>query len=201
MLTTVDVRRAPDKRAFLPAIVNDHQPLRFARLRPRRQPEPLPSDPYEPYRRLSAHERLVEAAALWAAEQGRQPRRRRTDPDAAAEQAFVDAAFSALPSTVQAEQKLLGMLMLRPALHSTMRVKPRDFSDRCHREICFFAWTLWRLKQPASANGVAGCLWWLTPLLEAGDKPSAIERLVFETLGWRFDEYIFDLEERADELH
>jgi hypothetical protein len=50
-------------------------PLKFARLRSRRRPGPLPSDPFARYQMLSPREILAETAAQWAAEEaGQAPR-------------------------------------------------------------------------------------------------------------------------------
>jgi hypothetical protein len=117
---------------------------------------------------------------------------------AVAEWAFADASFAALSDALKAEQRLLGLLLWCPALHAEIRCEAADFSDPCHQRIYIYAWALWRLRQSASANAVADCIWWVTPLLEGGDRLSPIEELVFETLCWPFGEYIIELERRHD---
>jgi hypothetical protein len=112
--------------------------------------------------------------------------------------AFIDAAFEALPDALKAEQRLLGLVLWRPAVHANISCRPADFTDPCHQSICLYAWALWRLKQPASALAVGDCVRHITPLLRGGEKPTTIETLVFETLGRQLDEYCLELERRRD---
>ena len=118
--------------------------------------------------------------------------------EAVAEWAFIDDAFEALPDALKKEQKLLGLLLWHPEAHVKISCRWRDFADPCHQRICLYSWALWRLKQPASANAVGDCVRNITPLLQGGDQLSPIETLVFETLGWKLDEYCIELERRRD---
>jgi hypothetical protein len=117
---------------------------------------------------------------------------------AVAEWAFVYDSFAALPDALKAEQRLLGLVLRRPAVHAEISCRPTEFVDPCHEQIHFYAWALWRLRQPASALAVGDCVRHITPLLRGSEKPTAIETLVFETLGWRLDEYCLELERRRD---
>ena len=110
------------------------------------------------------------------------------------ESAFVDAAFDDVADDLKEEQRLLGHLLWRPALHSRMiHLDPDDFADPLHARLFAIMRALWRSRRPATAHAVAEMLWHVTPLLKAGDRLTAIEELVFDRLGWSFPRYIHSL--------
>ena len=122
------------------------------------------------------------------------------DEEAEAEEWRAHEAFSALPAALRTEQRLIGTLLARPALYARVRCKPDDFVDPFHARIFGFGRALWRLGRCASALSVAMWLWHVTPLLEAGDRMTPIEELVFDTLGWTFPEYILALERGCQDV-
>jgi glutathione S-transferase len=150
---------------------------------------------------LSGREILREVGKRFVADLGLKPQPElEFDEEAEAEERRAREAFSALSAPLRTEQRLIGTLLARPALYAWVRCKPDDFVDPFHARIFGFGRALSRLGRCASALSVAMWLRNVTPLLEAGDRMTPIEELVFDTLGWTFPEYILALERECEDV-